>query len=1049
MGAMKHLEMHFAKDAYRFKRTHGRKPPLHDTFSAYCLWKAFNFGTLSGGIILDSCVWGLLGSPPIGGMGKEQLMNVSFASISSSLVSFFGCFTPLGSTTLPSHDPLVPEAIGNSVFIGDSRRARFEHLGNSLPYPAKLMAGSAFRMSPQTIGASPIEGLSPNAATTRVTRGGRRVISRSGGALDIYELYDVAFDPNAQVLISARIADGVSNLVAVSESRLMGERDPLMSMLVGNVPSEDALVPEAEDGQEISVRCHALMRIPLTIDGVTHYLLAKDDAEGASLSPPTAILGNLLPNAIRELDALGAQDFERLGDHVIARDIKQPAEAEGDHETRSIVEYIRSRIDDGLSFRLPAENVGAFLDWFDAAADREVDAMRPLFNLLTRDGRVLSIPEWTRISGSMPFGKYDEPYFTIDETMASRLYGDLRAAFVRGNNGDERKGRLLDRAVRIAFAHYDGAAKKIRDDGRHYIIHPLEIVYHYVIGLGRCDAVGVIAGLFHDLLEDTDADVDEMGAQFDGLLTRAEFDRVVEIVEKDLTENDLFRVVRRLKYKADDGNEYSGRLATKIELIDRSFRRYQEDRDPTGSIVKTIDRLQNAFASSWRGENAIQRRLQIPEIDRWFDFLDAVPEIPPLLRRQLNTLHLYERQLLEWTEPSRSRAKRLPAKPPDTSKPLDPISLASLAGGTLCDPKKLLGLLCRDSELAELYHRPNGEHAHESVYEHTFKVLEEFETQVATRQGAGLGIRNKLMVLRLAVALHDVGKAVNMHRQSEETEKMIRRKFAEWGFSEQDTDLAVAITSGDDFGLVVYWYHNRPASASVDKLEALAAAAGGVDFSTFANMKLLLFLCDGAAYDMARATMHERGDDYRLRIKRDWTPLLTLLEDIRKRTAGKFDPANFITDRSVEQEGHLSRDVMTLRWNGRALGITLPRADGRELKTAQAIEKRLREWFTSRVGVDLDDVPEGELAETKERLLSRAQEAGVDSTVLILKSSSAERLNAMKRWADGVGLKTMAVIPVTLMAPDSPTLMRHHVWLMSGESASQEELTGAFEYLLA
>ncbi|MFA7001703.1 MAG: ATP-binding protein, partial [Candidatus Omnitrophota bacterium] len=253
-----------------------------------------------------------------------------------------------------------------------------------------------------------------------------------------------------------------------------------------------------------------------------------------------------------------------------------------------------------------------------------------------------------------------------------RLYGEMRAAFVASQQGDEAAGVLLDRAIDLAAEQYAQSSHPIRDDLRAYVVHPLEVAYDYLLHGGQ-DKRAVLAALFHDFLEDTAADRSLIASRLnDGdrqLIGREELDEIWAVIDKlsedasyyvlavtKDTENTQGLLDRRgnkanLTYLDLQGILRTGRDATKIEHLDYvtggldllpaeqfdlKFNRLSEkDRFVLQTCValKIFDRLQN-LRTNGSSHHVLQRRMSLPEIERWKQFL-RMPVVAPDLRAEI------------------------------------------------------------------------------------------------------------------------------------------------------------------------------------------------------------------------------------------------------------------------------------------------------------------------------------------------------------------------------------------------------------------------------
>ena len=249
---------------------------------------------------------------------------------------------------------------------------------------------------------------------------------------------------------------------------------------------------------------------------------------------------------------------------------------------------------------------------------------RPEGNFTNRPTRIsFNVPSITSSEHAEPLHFIFSEHKTPDE-----LYTALRNLFVKANG--EETGTLLDNAYKLAKEHHDKAPNKIRDDGRDYIFHPLEISYH-IARLGFTDKVIILAALFHDLLEDTEVSKEEIVERLGKkLISKEEFDLVMKIVN-DLTEDTSYRK-QNLEYKEDsqskfklaDGETCKGRLATKIEHLSRVANKGIEQ----STILKVVDRIHNLLTNEAVSIEK-QRRMEVKEIEAWRKFLDLRREVIP------------------------------------------------------------------------------------------------------------------------------------------------------------------------------------------------------------------------------------------------------------------------------------------------------------------------------------------------------------------------------------------------------------------------------------
>src|ERR1700722_1000049 len=84
-----------------------------------------------------------------------------------------------------------------------------------------------------------------------------------------------------------------------------------------------------------------------------------------------------------------------------------------------------------------------------------------------------------------------------------RLYRELEAKIREYRPNDDLT--VLQRAFRFASKYHE---HQIRDSGEPYMVHP--IVVGHILAEMRMDIVGMVAGLLHDVVEDTSVTVEQV-----------------------------------------------------------------------------------------------------------------------------------------------------------------------------------------------------------------------------------------------------------------------------------------------------------------------------------------------------------------------------------------------------------------------------------------------------------------------------------------------------------------------------------------------------------
>ncbi len=259
-----------------------------------------------------------------------------------------------------------------------------------------------------------------------------------------------------------------------------------------------------------------------------------------------------------------------------------------------------------------AGKLSTFISLFNDGKGREILPLRELeeelvgpsseeklFNELPQDARRMG---WLMGMNMMPQEIYD--------TLKAEIEAKARA---RGVNFPM---ELLETAYKLASENY----KAIRDDGRVYAVHPLEIALYIVRQLGIIDPDVILAAITHDMPEDTAISLD---------ILREKYGASVAEIVSDLTEDGSYRSDERRVYRSSEGVEFTGRLATKIEHIER----VQKNGRTASLIIKVVDRLQNLLTDE-SPRSVKQRLMAILEIDSWEVMLNDV-RVPAVLREEI------------------------------------------------------------------------------------------------------------------------------------------------------------------------------------------------------------------------------------------------------------------------------------------------------------------------------------------------------------------------------------------------------------------------------
>ena len=96
-----------------------------------------------------------------------------------------------------------------------------------------------------------------------------------------------------------------------------------------------------------------------------------------------------------------------------------------------------------------------------------------------------------------------------DQKTPDELYEELIATIKKYHPSDDLS--LVEKAYKIAREHHEG---QFRKSGEPYIIHPLKVAI--ILAELEMDKESIIAGILHDVVEDTDMTLDDVREQFGG-----------------------------------------------------------------------------------------------------------------------------------------------------------------------------------------------------------------------------------------------------------------------------------------------------------------------------------------------------------------------------------------------------------------------------------------------------------------------------------------------------------------------------------------------------
>ena len=176
------------------------------------------------------------------------------------------------------------------------------------------------------------------------------------------------------------------------------------------------------------------------------------------------------------------------------------------------------------------------------------------------------------------------------------------------------------------------------------------------------------------------------------------------------------------------------------------------------------------------------------------------------------------------------------------------------------DSKALLERLSEDPELARLFSADSGTWEKYTVGAHTKIVLDLLNQQLPAYEKAGLkfpaGVRGP-EALRMAVALHDIGKSIAAARgqafmQHDFTLPILRSTMVKAGFHPEEISLAEALVDNDILGAAMRGALSQP--AAWDEL-ALYARRADLSPGDFFRLQSLFYSSDAGAYPTLKAAL--------------------------------------------------------------------------------------------------------------------------------------------------------------------------------------------------
>lgn len=330
-----------------------------------------------------------------------------------------------------------------------------------------------------------------------------------------------------------------------------------------------------------------------------------------------------------------------------------------------------------------------------------------------------------------------------------------------------------------------------------------------------------------------------------------------------------------------------------------------------------------------------------------------------------------------------------------------------------------------------------------TVESHTVRVAENFE-KLLPRIRASVGVKEQgildrwIATFRFAVALHDIGKSLSHERQHEETRKVMDRKFKDWGMTKRQKALANALVAGDPVGQLLYDMTYSP-EAALAKIQAMADQVD-VDRAVFYAAIVAFYIADSSSYPVAGVSGYERQEDGSVVFKRSYKAFEDLLNLMGKDAKG-FNGDAFLSKEVVDTPGYLSAKTQELRYTSKSPDglqrASLSYFDGIEKNnSANAIAFMESNGITNRIGIDTTGFDEAALAGHETALRQIAAQPGVaHNTVVVIRADNLALLTKIRQMAQALGLRTMALVPLSLFDPSSGQLVpRNDLWLINNEN---------------
>ena len=165
---------------------------------------------------------------------------------------------------------------------------------------------------------------------------------------------------------------------------------------------------------------------------------------------------------------------------------------------------------------------------------------------------------------------------------------------------------------------------------------------------------------------------------------------------------------------------------------------------------------------------------------------------------------------------------------------------------------ELIKLLCEYPNLKKLYDGSAQVSEGYTIEQHTLMVLRQYSDQKKFFNLNECKLDhitcNIDRVLRIALALHDIGKSLGpKEKQHEYTIPILQSALKKWKFSEKEIALATALIDHDCIGELLQPQYKQTPEMAVEKLKKLAHQAN-IDLHSFFTIQHLFYISDASAY---------------------------------------------------------------------------------------------------------------------------------------------------------------------------------------------------------